>query len=83
MPPLRSARSRLARNLASSRRIEHDESFLRARHAYVSQWGPNAATGKTEVFLVQYSALAARILYARYGCAIDVSRRSQPYGVMH
>ncbi|HEX9517624.1 MAG TPA: hypothetical protein VF940_15785 [Streptosporangiaceae bacterium] len=68
------------RNLATSRRIESDESFLHSRHVYLSQWGPDSVTGKIEVYLVHYSARAARILYARYGCAINVSRRSQQYG---
>jgi len=67
------------RNLATSERIASDQSFLRRRRVYLSQWGPNAAKGKIEVFLVHYSVRAARILYARYGCAIDVSRRSQGY----
>ena len=71
------------RNLATSQRIGSDESFLRSRHVYVSQWGPDSATGKTKVYLVHYSPRAARILYARYGCAIDVSRRSQPYATYH
>jgi hypothetical protein len=56
---------------------------MAARMAGLSQWGPGAFTNKIVIFLARYSARAARILYARYGCAITVSHHSQPYAIAH
>jgi hypothetical protein len=69
-----------AQNLATSRRIQADEAYLRSRHVYLTQWGPGRFTNKIVIYLAHYSARAARILYTRYGCAVVVSRHSQPPG---
>ncbi|MGN6794256.1 MAG: hypothetical protein ACTHJW_17875 [Streptosporangiaceae bacterium] len=63
--------------MAVSHRIAADDKYLKRKHADLSQWGPGAFTNRIVVYLVHFSARAARILYARYGCAILVSRHSQ------
>jgi hypothetical protein len=72
-----------AQNQATSNRIAADEKYLTSRHVELSQWGPGAFTNKIVIFLAHYSARAARILYARYGCAITVSHHSLPYATAH
>ena len=66
-----------AQNMAVSHRIGADDRYLKREHVELSQWGPGAFTNRIVVYLVHFSARAARILYARYRCAILVSRHSQ------
>jgi hypothetical protein len=68
-------------NQALSRRISADQPYLRSRHVILAQWGPDTTTGRIAIFLVHYSARAAGILYAQYGCGIVVSHISEPLPV--
>jgi hypothetical protein len=63
-------------NKQLSSRIFTDRQVLRRQGVRLTQWGPDPATGKTKVYLTHYSRAAARVLYARYGSAIVVSRHS-------
>jgi hypothetical protein len=72
-----------ARNLALSHRLAADESYLRGQRVDVVSWGPNSVTNKITIRLLHYSNRAARLLYARYGCGITVSRISEPLPVLY
>lgn len=65
-----------ARNEPLSSRIFTDRQVLQRQGVRLTQWGPDPATGKTKIYLTHYSRAAARVLYARYGSAIVVSRHS-------
>jgi hypothetical protein len=66
-----------ARNLALSHRLAADETYLRSQRIDMVGWGPSSVTNKITIQLLHYSRRAARILYARYGCGITVSRISE------
>ncbi len=72
-----------ARNLALSHRLAADEPYLRSQRIDVVGWGPSSVTNKIAIRLAHYSSRAVRILYARYGCGITVSRFSGPLPVLY
>lgn len=63
---------------ALSNRILADQKSLARQAVMLTQWGPDAATGKVKVYLTHYSAAARRALVARYGKGIIVAHRSLP-----
>src|SRR5262245_53020209 len=65
-------------NKALSQRIFNDREYLARHGVELTEWGPDARTGKTKIYLTHYTPAAARVLYARYGCAIVVATTSEP-----
>ncbi len=63
---------------ALSGRILADQKSLAREGVELTQWGPDAATGKVKVYLTHYSAAARRALITRYGKDIIVAPRSLP-----
>jgi hypothetical protein len=66
------------RNERLSSRIFSDKAALQREGVYLTQWGPDSVTGKTEIYLTHYSRARAQILYKRYGNGIIVSTISTP-----
>ena len=67
-----------AQNEALSGRIADDQDYLAMHGIQLSQWGPDVRSGKTKIYLTHYTPAAARVLYARYGCAVVVATTSEP-----
>lgn len=67
-----------AQNEALSARIADDEDYLAGHGIQLTQWGPDVRSGKTKIYLTHYTPAAARVLYARYGCAVVVATTSEP-----
>jgi hypothetical protein len=63
---------------ALTNRILADQKSLARQGVELTQWGPDAATGKVKVYLTHYSATARHALIARYGKGIIVAHRSLP-----
>jgi hypothetical protein len=62
------------RNRAITYDILAHEHWLADHGVDLRQWGPDPTTGKVEVFLARYSAASLRVLQARYGPDVEVSR---------
>ena len=67
-----------AQNEALSGRIADDQAYLAGHGIQLTEWGPDVRSGKTKIYLTHYTPAAARVLYARYGCAVVVATTSEP-----
>ena len=67
-----------AQNEALSGRIADDQDYLAGHGIQLTQWGPDVRSGKIKIYLTHYTPAAARVLYARYGCAVVVATTSEP-----
>jgi hypothetical protein len=70
-----------AENKATTEQIGADQNWLAERGVYLSQWGPDAVSGKVKVHLTNYTGAARRILLNRYGDAIVVAPRSMSHPI--
>jgi hypothetical protein len=68
-------------NKVTTERIRADQDWLAERGVYLSQWGPDAVSGKVKVYLTNYTGAARRILLNRYGDAIVVAPRSMSHPI--
>jgi hypothetical protein len=63
-----------ARNRTITFDLLAHEHWLADHGVELRQWGPDPATRKVEIFLAHYTADAARLLRARYGPAVEISK---------
>lgn len=65
-------------NKIITERISADRDWLEQHGVRLTQWGPDAASGKVKIYLTDYSDAARQVLVDRYGEAIVVHPESRP-----
>jgi hypothetical protein len=73
-----STQSQAATNKAITDRIHAEQAILASAGAELTEWGPDAASGKVKVYLTHYSDAARRLVQARYGSDVVVATQSLP-----
>lgn len=70
--------SQAATNKAVTDRIHADQADLASQGVELTEWGPDAASGKVKIYLTRYSDAARGLLQDRYGSDVVVATQSMP-----